>query len=102
MNTTDRKVLAFLDHLKQIGTVRFDIDFCRAIDMQKQRLYAIKKQNKHFTTTEIQSICRVYKLNAIFNNDTELFYHSKNSNINNHKTQAINLQIIRLFTNTLF
>lgn len=76
MNEIDIKIFEFIDFLKSRGDIRFDTDFCRAIDMHKQRLYAIRKQNKHFTTLEIKAICKAYKLNAnaIFNDDPDFFY----------------------------
>lgn len=57
--------MLFIEMLKQNGTIKFDSDFCRAIEMSKQHLYAIKNnENKHFTAEHIRMAVKEFKLNA--------------------------------------
>ncbi|SZD72040.1 Uncharacterised protein [Candidatus Ornithobacterium hominis] len=64
MTEIDKRLLNFIETLKQTKKIRFDMDFCRAIGMQKQRLYTIKNYNGRFTIDEIKTICKVYHLDA--------------------------------------
>lgn len=79
MYQSDIKIFELIELLKSLGTIRFDIDFCREINIPKQSLVRIKKGLAHFTAEHIRKICEVYKVNAnwIFGLENNTFRNTK-------------------------
>jgi len=64
MNVPDKNIMHLIDLLifqKQISYVK---DFCKEIGMQEQTISKIKKGTNHFTVSQIETICKKYKVNA--------------------------------------
>ncbi|WP_339889763.1 helix-turn-helix domain-containing protein [uncultured Flavobacterium sp.] len=80
MNNTDEKILRLIDLLKFEKKISTTKDFCIEISMYEQSISKIKKGENHFTVSQIESICKVYNVNAnwIFGLDKKV-YNSKNS-----------------------
>jgi len=75
MKHLDQKILNLIDILKQLEIIRFDVQFCEAIDLRKQNLYNIRQGKNCFTPEHISSIIKTYNVNAnwIFGNDEKIF-----------------------------
>jgi DNA-binding Xre family transcriptional regulator len=64
MNTTDERILRLIDLLiyqKKISSIK---DFCLQIEMLEQTVSKIKKGSSHFTVNQIESICKIFNVNA--------------------------------------
>ena len=73
MLITDKRTLDFLEILKSTGKIRFEIEFCEAIGLQKQNLVKIKNQDEtrkenHFTAAQLAKVAEIYgaDMNYIF------------------------------------
>lgn len=64
INTIDTRIIKLIGILKANGTIRFDIEFCRAIELRKQNLYNIRCGKNRFTPEHIRAIVREYNVNA--------------------------------------
>ena len=73
MFPSDIQILKLVQILKELGKIKFEIEFCESIGMSKQHFQNIKrqlqnqeekKQNFHFTAQQIGVICKVYGVNA--------------------------------------
>lgn len=64
MYTSDKIIFELIEHLKELGLITFDYDFCDAIGLKKQNIAPIKKGLAHFTAFHIENICKVYGVNA--------------------------------------
>lgn len=75
MYQSDIKIFELIILLKSLGKIKFDKDFCDSIGIKKQNLAPIKKGLAHFTANHIESICRVYDVNAnwIFGLENNIF-----------------------------
>lgn len=81
MYKSDIKIFELMKILKELGMFRFDYEFCKNIDIQRQNLAPIKKGLAHFTAKHIENICKVYGINAnwIFEIETQLFSKTKST-----------------------
>jgi len=64
MNTTDERILRLIDLLiyqKKVSSIK---DFCLQIEMLEQTVSKIKKGSSHFTVNQIESICKIFNVNA--------------------------------------
>lgn len=79
MYKSDIKIFELIQLLKSLGKIKFDYEFCDAIDIQKQNLAPIKKGLAHFTAKHIENICRIYDVNAnwIFGASNNVFNQVK-------------------------
>ncbi|WP_417868008.1 hypothetical protein [Xanthomarina gelatinilytica] len=75
MESVDANINKLIEALKANGTIRFDMDFCRAIDIKKGNLWNIRNGNAHFTVEHIHKICEEYGANPnwIFGLSNEMF-----------------------------
>ena len=73
MFPSDIQILKLVQILKELGKIKFEIEFCEAIGMSKQHFQNIKrqlqsqeekKQNFHFTAQQIGVICKTYGVDA--------------------------------------
>lgn len=64
VNSIDIRIINLIGILKANGTIRFDVEFCRAIDLRKQNLYNIRCGKNRFTTEHIYAIVNEYNVNA--------------------------------------
>jgi|CEGD01.1.fsa_nt_gi plasmid maintenance system antidote protein VapI len=80
MNSTDAKMFELMNALKALGVIRFDVQFCEAIGLQKQNLRNIKSGRNHFTVSHIKNALDEFKVNAcwVFGQSTEMFLRSQN------------------------
>ncbi|WP_341217066.1 helix-turn-helix transcriptional regulator [uncultured Wocania sp.] len=94
--TSDKKILQIIDILKSNKRIRFDSDFCEAIGVLRQTLSKIKNGEKHFTPLHIETVIKVFKVNAnwIFGISDEIFldekFKLKNTKILEHKYPKTN------------
>lgn len=74
-NSIDKKMLLLLDRLKDYTIIRYDVDFCRAIGLEKQNLVNIRKGRNHFTIDHVHNAIKHFKLDAnwMFNDTEEMF-----------------------------
>jgi hypothetical protein len=79
MNTSDIKIIELIDILKTLGKIKYDYEFCDSIGLLKQNLRPIKIGRIHFTAKQIESICKLYDVNAnwIFGLSNNIFNHVK-------------------------
>ncbi len=64
MNPTDKRILDLIDLLifqKRISSTK---QFCEEIKVLEQTISKIKKGTAHFTVNQIQSICKIYNVDA--------------------------------------
>ena len=64
MHLTDKNILHLITVLtlkKQVLNMR---DFCNIIKMREQTITKIKNGSAHFTVLQIESICKIFKVNA--------------------------------------
>lgn len=80
MSKIDLKIIELIEILKSKNTIRFEQQFCDDVKVLRQTLYRIKKGLAHFTPEHIQSICKVYGVNAYWIFDIEPNIFRKNSN----------------------
>lgn len=64
MNYVDKKMLELIEILKARGDIRFDVEFCRAVNLKKQNLINIKNEMNHFTPEHIRLAVKEYKIDA--------------------------------------
>lgn len=81
MQTTDKNILRLIDLLlfqKQVSSTK---DFCQKIGVLEQTVSKIKKGSNHFTVQQIETICKVYGVNAnwIFGIENQIFIKIKNN-----------------------
>lgn len=68
--TSDRRMLELVEILKAKNAIKFDTDFCEAVEIKKQNFSKIKNSDKnsaqenHFTPLQIEKACKLYKVNA--------------------------------------
>jgi hypothetical protein len=79
MHESDLKILRLIEHLKSLGRFDFDYEFCDSIGFLKQNLIRVKQGLAHFTAQHIETICKVYKVNAnwIFGTQNQMFIKIK-------------------------
>jgi hypothetical protein len=79
MNKPDIQILKLIEILKGSGVIRFDKDFCDAIDLRKQNLVNIKAGRNHFTPEHIEKAVKQYHVNAnwIFGVSEKIFLNPK-------------------------
>lgn len=79
MQNTDTNILQLIERLKVLGIIRFNKEFCDAIDLQKQNLISIQNGTAHFTVKHIDLICKRYNVNVswIFGTDPQMFSKKK-------------------------
>lgn len=84
MNTSDKNILHLIDFLIYKKIVLSIRDFCKEINLFEQTISKIKKGIAHFTVQHIETICKVYNVNAnwIIGIENEMFI----SNISNQKS----------------
>lgn len=64
MYTTDKHILRLIDVLifnKEISSTK---EFCQEIGVLEQTVSKIKKGTNHFTVAHIETICKLYNVNA--------------------------------------
>ena len=65
ISTPEAKVIEFIDYLKESGVVRFKAEIYEKTGITRQYYTSIKRgEAKRFTSTQIQSLCEHYKINA--------------------------------------
>ncbi len=64
MNVPDKHILQLIEILKNSGKIRYDTEFCEAIDLRKQNLVNIKAGRNHFTPEHIEKVIKQYHVNA--------------------------------------
>ncbi|UAB85722.1 hypothetical protein INR75_06830 [Zunongwangia sp. SCSIO 43204] len=71
----DKKMIELIDILKASGKIRFQSEFCRAVDILPQVLNNVKNSTNHFTPVHIENACKKYNINAnwIFGLTDEIF-----------------------------
>ncbi len=82
MNTPDQNILHLIEILKASGKIRYDTEFCEAIDLRKQNLVNIKAGRNHFTPEHIEQVIKKFHVNAnwIFGVSEKIF-NATNKNI---------------------
>lgn len=80
MFNTDKCLLKLIELLIFEKKVKSISDFAKSIGILEQTISKIKKGNSHFTVSQIQTICKVYNVNAnwIFGMEKAVYNH-KNS-----------------------
>lgn len=75
MKSTDKNILEFIEILKQLELIRFDVEFCRAINLKHQNLNRIRKGMAYFTPDHIKNMIKKYRVNAnwIFGFSDQIF-----------------------------
>lgn len=63
MDKVNEKMLLLIDILKSLNIIRFDQEFCNALDLPKQTLTKIKNSEKYFTVAHIRMARKVYRVN---------------------------------------
>ncbi|WP_188221919.1 hypothetical protein [Aestuariibaculum marinum] len=89
-------MLLLIEILKTSNIIRFEKEFCEAIDLRKQNLTNIKNGYNHFTPEHIERAIKKYKINAnwIFGISDKIFLSKnfpKNERISN-KSEIKNIQ----------
>lgn len=77
MKTPDRQMLLLIDILKTLGIIKFNTEFCEAVNLRKQNLVKIRKGTNYFTPDHILLAIEEYKVNAnwIFGVSDKIFLH---------------------------
>lgn len=75
MHQTDKRILRLIDVLIFQNKINREIDFCKEIGILQQTVSKIKKGTTHFTVSHIETICKLYKVNAnwIFGLEKKVF-----------------------------
>lgn len=78
--TSDKRILRLIDLLIFQNVIIHEKDFALSIHVLPQTISKIKKGTSHFTPSQIESICKVYNVNAnwIFGIQNKVF-NSKTS-----------------------
>lgn len=73
--TPEKRILDFIDYLKNSETIRFKREFYLATGISRQYAREVAIGNNRFTSTHISSICRNYPINAnwIFGVEDNMF-----------------------------
>jgi len=77
MYNSDVKILELIQILKSLGIIDYDYEFCDSIGFLKQNLTRVKQGLAHFTAQHIETICKVYGINANWIIDTEIQMYTK-------------------------
>ncbi len=80
MYTSDKRIIKLIELLIFQRKISFVKEFCEEIGILTQSVSKIKKGLNHFTVKHIETICRIYNVNAnwIFGIDDTVF-NSENS-----------------------
>jgi hypothetical protein len=81
MNQLDKRIFDLMDMLMSYGEIRFKVDFCRSVGMYPQVLNQIASGRNHFTLEQVNSICKVYNVNANWILGTEDNVFTKDSSV---------------------
>lgn len=84
MHTSDKRILRLIELLKFQKKIVTLTDFYKEIGIQRQTVYKIKNGSTHFTVTQIESICKKYKVNAnwVFGLESKVFNSLESIEIN--------------------
>ncbi len=60
----EARILEFIEYLKNSGAIRFKKEFFDATGIRRQYCREVEIGNNRFTSTQINSICETYNINA--------------------------------------
>jgi DNA-binding Xre family transcriptional regulator len=75
MYTSDKRIIKLIELLIFQRKISFVKDFCNEIGILEQSVSKIKKGLNHFTVIHIETICKIYNVNAnwIYGLDDKVF-----------------------------
>jgi len=75
MYTSDKRIIKLIELLIFQRKITFVKDFCTEIGILEQSVSKIKKGLNHFTVIHIETICKIYNVNAnwIYGLDDKVF-----------------------------
>ena len=82
ISTADKHMLQLIEILKSSGVIRFNTEFCEAINIRKQNLVKIKNGTNSFTPEHIENAIKNFGVNAnwIFGVSEEVFMPAMEKN----------------------
>jgi len=64
MYTVDQKIIELIDYLKSINKIKTQKEFCDLTEIPRQRIVSVKNQGRHFSGDQIESVIKVFKIDA--------------------------------------
>lgn len=59
----DKKIIDLIAILKVKGHIKYDVDFCEAVNILKQNLSKVRRSESSFTVEHIENIVKHYDVN---------------------------------------
>lgn len=64
MYTVDLKIIELIDYLKSVKLIKTQKEFCDLTEIPRQRIVSVKNQGRHFSGDQIESVIKVFKIDA--------------------------------------